>query len=214
MDKKIFMNKKKFYLLSEILYLIKNEYEYISDVQKNIYNKFFGECVKIYKEILSADNCNIQNEYKKELNDFIDNFNKAKAYLNENNKEISHNDLQSFDASMCLQDLKVQVAEEVTDRRVTQEDNEATSHRGSEDEPAAEVLAESGLERVPGSRDVIADPVVNMRDSDLDVPKEQTDGNTSNPVGTIIGTSIGFVVLLITIYKVRKRFLINIIISC
>ncbi|KMZ88705.1 hypothetical protein PVMG_05746, partial [Plasmodium vivax Mauritania I] len=30
---------------------------------------------------------------------------------------------------------------------------------------------------------------------------EQTDGNTSNPVGTIIGTSIGFVVLLITIYK-------------
>ncbi|SCA59699.1 VIR protein [Plasmodium vivax] len=199
--KDVFVKKKKLYLLSEILFWIKNEYESISYVEQDKYNEFFGECVDIYKKIVHADNCNIKNEYNTELNDFINNFNNAKAYLNENNKSISHDYLQSFNESRCQQELNGKQAEEVTDRRVTQEDNEATSHRGSEDEPAAEVLAESGLERVPGSRDVIADPVVNMRDSDLDVPKEQTDGNTSNPVGTIIGTSIGFVVLLITIYK-------------
>ncbi|KNA02225.1 hypothetical protein PVNG_04456, partial [Plasmodium vivax North Korean] len=34
-----------------------------------------------------------------------------------------------------------------------------------------------------------------------DVFKEHTDENISNPVGTIVGTSLGFFVPLITIYK-------------
>ncbi|KMZ88762.1 hypothetical protein PVBG_05854 [Plasmodium vivax Brazil I] len=213
-DKEKFMNKKKLFLLSEILYLIKEEYEYISHVQINVYNQFFRECFVIYKKIISADNCNIKNEYKTELNDFIDNFNNAKAHLNGNNKEISLDDIKSFDESRCKQELNGKQAVEAPDRGEAQGVNEDEGNTGPKGEARAVVLEESSLEQVPGSRDGIDGPVVRMRDSGSDVFKEHTDENISNPVGTNVGTSLGFFVPLITIYKVRKRFLINIIISC
>ncbi|SCA60220.2 Plasmodium vivax Vir protein, putative, partial [Plasmodium vivax] len=92
-------------------------------------------------------------------------------------------------------------AVEAPDRGEAQGVNEEEGNTGPKVETRAVVLEESNLEQVPGSRNGIDGHVVRMRDSGSDVFKEHTDENISNPVGTIIGTSLGFVVPLITIYK-------------
>ncbi|CAG9480934.1 unnamed protein product [Plasmodium vivax] len=199
--KDAFIKKKKLYLLGEILYSIKEEYGSVFYVKPDLFNNFFGECVDIYKNIVHADNCEIKNEYKKELNDFIDNFNNAKAYLNENNKSISHDYLQSFNESRCQQELNGKQAVELPNRGAVQGVKEEAGHRGPEGEPGASVLAKQSLEQVSSTEVGIEGPAIHMSTSDSEVLKEHTDEKFSSPVGTIIGTSLGFVVPLITIYK-------------
>lgn len=199
LGKDAFEKKKKLYLLAEILYWIEEKYESISYYEQDLYNKFFAECVNTFKEIVSSDNCEIKKEYNTELNNFIKNFNSTKAYINGKKKSIFHDDLKSPDASMCLQDLK-QKAEE-PDRGAEQKVNEDAGHTRREGEPHAPVLEKQSLEEVPDSQVGIADHAVHMNDNRAGVPKEPSDDNISNPLGTIIGTSLGFVVPLITIYK-------------
>ncbi|GAB69590.1 hypothetical protein PCYB_003390 [Plasmodium cynomolgi strain B] len=69
----------------------------------------------------------------------------------------------------------------------------------------AEQSAKSTVERL--------DPITSTDYSSLETTEEPTNGNETNPVGTIVGTSLGFVVPLSALYKVSKN-LKNIIILC
>ncbi|CAI7719399.1 Plasmodium vivax Vir protein, putative [Plasmodium vivax] len=82
-----FKKKKELYLLSEILYLIKNEYKYIFYVNEDSYNEFFRKCANIYKEIIPAGNCNKMKEYNSELSEFKKNFDETMSFLNQKEAE-------------------------------------------------------------------------------------------------------------------------------
>ncbi|SCA59751.1 VIR protein [Plasmodium vivax] len=200
-DKEDFINKKKLYILGEILHWIEVKYEYISEAQKNLYNKFFGECVNIYKDIVYADNCEKKEEYETELNNLIDNFNNTKKFLSTKDVSITYEDLKFPNASPCQKELNGMQEEDVPDRGAARGVNEEEGYTGSEGDAQEGALAKPSLLQVSGTRDGIQGPVVSMSDSDPGLRKEYSDDNMSSPVGTIIGTSLGFVVPLITIYK-------------
>ncbi|SCA59627.1 VIR protein [Plasmodium vivax] len=195
-----FLKKKELYLLGEILYWIKEKYGSIYYFKQDLFNQFFGECVDIYKKILSADNCNIKNKYETELNNFINNFNNTKKFLSTKDVNITYENLKIPNASRCQEELNGMQAKELPTRGVEQAVNKAGPTR-LEVEPLAIVLEEPSLEEVSGSGVGTEDHADHMSGSGSDIPKGQTDDNPSNSAGTIKGTSLGFVVPLITIYK-------------
>ncbi|KNA01705.1 hypothetical protein PVNG_04731 [Plasmodium vivax North Korean] len=95
-----FKKKKELYLLSEILYLIKNEYKYIFYVNEDSYNEFFRKCANIYKEIIPAGNCNKMKEYNSELSEFKKNFDETMSFLNQKGFRITQ-DLITYNESVC-----------------------------------------------------------------------------------------------------------------
>ncbi|KMZ82939.1 hypothetical protein PVIIG_06212 [Plasmodium vivax India VII] len=175
--------KKKISLYSEILYWIVNAYStilYIGD--SRLYDQYLGECFKVYKEIMCNDVSNIKKNYKKELQEFRNNFNKAITFLKENKNSILQNDIPSEDVLVCnTESPKAQGVGE--DENVEIEGNlqprvkEATpgpsGERGSPETPGPKGIAKSEYEK-PGttqSGDKEEGPIVQARAEGSTVPK-------------------------------------------
>ncbi|SCA60762.1 Plasmodium vivax Vir protein, putative [Plasmodium vivax] len=103
--KEEFDKKKKLYLLGEILNLFEKEYTTISLAAKPFYNQYFEKCAHIYEQIVSADKCEINKYYNKELTKFKNNFNTAKSFLFEKGVSITH-DLITYNEPDCPEKLQ------------------------------------------------------------------------------------------------------------
>ncbi|KMZ83191.1 hypothetical protein PVBG_06027 [Plasmodium vivax Brazil I] len=209
-----FIKKKKLYLLGEILFWIKNKYENSEYLNIYTYDEFFGECANIYKQIITEDKCKTNANYDKELINLKDNFNITKAYLKGKKKSISHDDLQSPHESMCRNEVQaVQEGQGDKEQNLAYpgERGEEVSKKGKE--PGGGAI--TGDKASAGEINMQAPVTLSHKQSGPeDMITDSTNPSTTNPLGTIIGTSLGFVLPLITLYKVRKSYLINIISFC
>ncbi|VUZ99749.1 PIR protein [Plasmodium vivax] len=200
-----FIKKKKLYIYGDILHWIKNNYENISFVKQNIYNQFFGECVDIYKEITSTYKCKINDDYKKEFLNFINNFNTTKRHLESNHVNISHEDVKTSYELMCQ-------AQTIENRgRITEELEEREAESGEENGIYGVGIPGGAFARVDEQGEKLKpelDNHANQTDHRVsDIIEEIPNPNTPKPVGTIIGTSLGFVLPLITLYKIDTKIL-------
>ncbi|VUZ99761.1 PIR protein [Plasmodium vivax] len=207
-----FIKKKKLYLLGEILFWIKNKYEYSDYLNKYSYDTFFGECSSLYGQIISTDKCNIKEAYRKEFINLVNTFNSTKEYLIGKHKSIPHDDLDLPKETLCQQAVKgiktgSELPEKIKAAQEKPEEDEALEKKtvestGPKGEGLVAGVSLSDARVTEGS--LYTEPAATLSDIQIEVEAmdgESSDENTSNTLGTIVGTSLGFVLPLITMYR-------------
>nr|CAB96711.1 vir24 [Plasmodium vivax] len=161
----------------------KDEIQKIIDSDKylcNIYSMYFSYITKIYEKY--------KEECCQETNG------KCPPYINFSEWCTQGNVLTKLDCNH---------SEELPEPILEDSQDMGSTSRGSH-EGVAETEARNGgsehaeLAKKEGE---LLDPVIDTGHSISEANEEPTNGNKTNPVGTIVGTSLGFIIPLITLYK-------------
>ncbi|KMZ89809.1 hypothetical protein PVMG_06164 [Plasmodium vivax Mauritania I] len=226
------IKKKKISLYTDILYWIKNAYDNIFDTHgSKLYDQYFGECFRFYKEVMCNEDSYIKDRYKTQLQEFENNFNEAITFLKGKNISIPQVVLPLDEKLMCTLEwtnIKAKGEEQASEVRgdrgplagglEEEETGEAQSEHG---DLAPKGLVETGPQGREGpiGKEVSASPateeaatlidgegaLTEKNTMDVDINEDSPISITPNRIGTIGSTVAGSSLFLLMMYKVKKH---------
>ncbi|KMZ88686.1 hypothetical protein PVBG_05542 [Plasmodium vivax Brazil I] len=194
-----YFKKKKIALYSEILSWIENSYYSIFYDYTILYDQFLDECYKFYKEIMCNNiNSEIKKKYESQLQNFKKIFNKTLSFLKEQRLNISQTEIPSKDESLCIS-VNRKPSEEYPEVKAPDMEDSASRRQVQIKPEVVTVGTEEFKPDISGSLDQKG----TMGTGDIG---DSPDRAISNPVGTIMGTSLGFFIPLTMLYKVSETY--------
>ncbi|KMZ82422.1 hypothetical protein PVIIG_06052 [Plasmodium vivax India VII] len=200
--------KNALFLHSEILHWIKESKDKMNASESNSYDKYFGECFKLYKEIKCSDNPSIKEKYNIELTKFLSNFNSAMSSLNDKGIKPLKKGITLSDESICKlewENIQENIEGEIISRVEavsTQEGDQGAIDKGPTRSPGllepAGAPGHLGLEEMNSPKDRSSIKTDNVHG---DVNADTLTEKMANQVGTIGATVAGSSLFLLMMYK-------------